>query len=66
VFGDLNDSNSAVSKIIKKRQTIRIVNSRIDTEPNIYYAEGTTPLGWPVEPKLPGNVRMSEGFWKQY
>ena len=66
IFGDLNDSGSAVSKLIKDNHVVRVVNSRINTKPNIYYLAGTRPLDWTVEPTLPGNVHMPAAFWKQF
>ena len=66
VFGDLDDTASAVSKLIRANSTVRVVNSRINTAPNIYYLAGTRPMDWTVEPTLPGNVHMPAAFWKQF
>ena len=66
VFGDLNDPASTVSRLIKSEKVVRIINPRINTQPNIFYLAGTQPLGWPHEPKMPGNIYMPENFWKTY
>jgi tetrathionate reductase subunit B len=64
VFGDLNDPESGVSKLVKKGGLERIVNPVVDTEPNVFYVKGSGPLNWPVVPTLPGGVHMSLQFWK--
>ena len=64
VFGDLNEANSAVARLISTVKTVRVIHPRINTRPNIYYQEGTRPLNWPLEPTLPGNIHMPAAFWK--
>ncbi len=64
VFGDLNDPQSAVSRVMERQQLVRIVAPHIDTQPNIYYHKGTQLLGWATTPTLPGNVHMPSAFWK--
>ncbi|MBW2706093.1 MAG: hypothetical protein JRD84_07270 [Deltaproteobacteria bacterium] len=39
---------------------MRITNSKVDTKPNIYYFDNTTPLNWPVEPELPTPENLKE------
>jgi Fe-S-cluster-containing dehydrogenase component len=65
VFGDLNDPSSQVSRLLKQGGLVRVINPKVDTQPNIYYTEGTTPVTWPEEPTLPGNVHMPFAFWKK-
>ncbi|MBW1941776.1 MAG: 4Fe-4S dicluster domain-containing protein [Deltaproteobacteria bacterium] len=65
VFGDLNDPSSQVNRLLKQGGLVRVINAKVDTQPTIYYKEGTVPLTWPAEPTLPGNVRMSPSFWKK-
>ncbi len=64
VFGDLNNPDSRVAKMFKKEKLIRIAAPHINTEPNIFYFEGTRLLDWAVTPKLPGNINMPRNFWK--
>lgn len=65
VFGDLNDPSSRVSRLLKQGGLVRVINPKVDTQPNIYYTEGTEPVTWPEEPTLPGDVHMSPSFWKK-
>lgn len=64
VFGDLNDPDSEISKLLKARKHIQIINPLVNTKPNIFYTEQTALLNWPEEPTLPGNIHMSPAFWK--
>lgn len=64
VFGDLNDPQSAVSRIKEEADLVRIVAPHINTQPNIYYRKGTQLLDWATAPTLPGNVHMPSAFWK--
>lgn len=65
VFGDLNDPKSKVSMIVKGEKLVRVIAPHINTEPNIYYYQGTRLLEWAETPKLPGNVHMPLEFWKE-
>ena len=64
VFGDLNDPESTVSQMVKKEKLIKIAAPQINTQPNIYYFEGTRLLDWAVTPMMPGNINMPREFWK--
>ena len=64
VFGDLNEPDSAVARLVKTGKTVRVIHPRINTKPNIYYQDGSRPVDWPVEPTLPGNIHMPASFWK--
>ena len=64
VFGDLNDSQSSVGRLLDKEKLVRVIGPHSDTQPNIYYYEGTQLLDWAVTPTLPGNVHMPAVFWK--
>ncbi|MBW2031667.1 MAG: 4Fe-4S dicluster domain-containing protein, partial [Deltaproteobacteria bacterium] len=66
IFGDLNDSKSEVSRMLKDKEVVRLINPKVDTIPNIYYLEGTRPLDWPKEPELPGDIHMPPAFWRKY
>jgi len=64
IFGDLNDPQSEVSRMVKEKKLVRVVAPHINTRPNIYYHEGTRLLDWAVTPTLPGDVHMPRGFWE--
>jgi tetrathionate reductase subunit B len=64
VFGNLSDPQSAVSLLVSKGKLVRIIGPHSDTQPNIYYHEGTRQLDWAVSPTLPGNVHMPPEFWR--
>ena len=65
IFGDLNDPQSEVSRLLKEKKLVRVTAPHVDTRPNIYYHQGTRLLDWAVTPTLPGNVHMSREFWEQ-
>ena len=65
IFGDLNDPQSEVSRLLKEEKLVRVTAPHVDTRPNIYYHQGTRLLDWAVTPTLPGNVHMSREFWEQ-
>ena len=64
-FGDLNDPQSDVSRIVKEDKLVRVNAPHVNTRPNIYYREGTRLLDWAVTPTLPGNVHMAREFWEK-
>jgi Fe-S-cluster-containing dehydrogenase component len=64
-FGDLNNTQSKVSRMLKEKKLVQVVAPHINTQPNIYYHEGTRLLDWAVTPTLPGNVHMSREFWEK-
>lgn len=55
-FGDIHDSASEVAQLLKKNQTVRVINPESDTRPNIYYLSATAPLNWPVPAKMPSAI----------
>ena len=63
VFGDLNDPASRVARMKQSEKLVRITAPHVDTQPSIYYIEGTKLLDWAITPTLPGNVNMPPGFW---
>ena len=65
VFGDLNDPESAVSRLLKTKKTFVVRHARIDTKPNLYYLSGLELQTWPSEPTLPGRISMPDTFWKK-
>jgi len=64
-FGDFNDPNSEVSRMVKEEKLVRVNAPHVNTQPNIYYHEGTRLLDWAVTPTLPGNVHMAREFWEK-
>jgi Fe-S-cluster-containing dehydrogenase component len=66
VFGDLNDPESRVSRILKTEKHFSVRNARVDTKPNIFYLSGKRLQTWPREPSLPGGIFPSDQFWKKY
>jgi len=63
-FGDLNDPQSEVSRMVKEEKLVRVNAPHVDTRPNIYYRERTRQLDWAVTPTLPGNIHMAREFWE--
>jgi len=64
VFGDLNDPESEVSKLVKAGDVVTVASPQVDTKPQIYYLTGTTILDWAHSPYLPGGVHMPPQFWR--
>ena len=60
VFGDFNDPSSRVSRLLKQGSLVRVVNTKVDTKPNIYYFDNTAPLDWPEDPELPEPEDLEE------
>jgi Fe-S-cluster-containing dehydrogenase component len=59
-FGNILDPKSDVARLLKKNKTVRVINAKVDTEPNIYYISSTAPMNWPVEPMDPAPIQL----WK--
>ena len=55
VFGDINDPNSAASKLLAANvgRVVRVIAQNKDTKPNMYYIASTAPEGWAVAPVNP-------------
>jgi tetrathionate reductase subunit B len=64
-FGDIHDPASEVSRMIKGEKLVRVNAPHVNTQPNIYYCEGTRLLDWAVTSTLPGNVHMDRKFWEK-
>jgi len=60
VFGDINDPNSDAAQLLKKNQSVRVINNESDTKPNMYYLAATAPLNWPVKARMPDAIQL----WK--
>jgi hypothetical protein len=58
VFGDLNDRNSDVARLLKQNKVVQVVHSRSNTKPNIYYLNRTAPTNWPVKAQIPTSIQM--------
>jgi Fe-S-cluster-containing dehydrogenase component len=65
IFGDLNDRESEVSKLVSRGNVVTVPSPHIQTKPQIYYLTGTTILDWAKAPTLPGGVHMPPEFWEQ-
>ena len=64
-FGDFNDPESSVSRMVKEVTLVQVIAPHINTRPNIFYVEGTRLLDWAVTPTLPGNIHMDRKFWEK-
>lgn len=55
VFGDMNDPDSEVSKLLRANEgrVVRVIAKGHDTKPNMYYIASTAPEGWAVAPVDP-------------
>ena len=53
VFGDLNDPDSEISRLLAENRSVRIFNPQTPTDPNIYYLGSPGPNDWPVEAQMP-------------
>ncbi|MFH0999102.1 MAG: 4Fe-4S dicluster domain-containing protein [Pseudomonadota bacterium] len=60
VFGDINDPKSDAALLLKKNQSVRVINKESDTKPNMYYLSATAPLSWPVRARMPDAIQL----WK--
>jgi len=58
VFGDLNDPDSAVAKLLKSEKTVRIVQAETNTDPVMYYVDQTGPKDWPVKASAPLPIQL--------
>lgn len=61
-FGNIKDSKSQVSYLLKENTTVKVINKKADTRPNIYYISETAPMNWPVEPKAPSPIWVWKAF----
>ena len=57
-FGDLNDPDSDVARLVKQNKTVQVVHSKSNTKPNIYYLNRTAPMNWPVKAQIPTPIQM--------
>ncbi len=60
VFGDINDPASDVARLLKEKETVRVVGNYTDTRPNLYYVSTTAPMDWPGKAEAPTAI----GFLK--
>ena len=65
IFGDLNDPQSEVRRLVKTGKLVRVIAPHVNTRPHIYYHAGTRLLDWAVTPTLPGNVHMAPEYWEE-
>ena len=61
----ITSRSSEVSQMIKVEKLVRVNAPHVNTQPNIYYCEGTRLLDWAVTSTLPGNVHMDLKFWEK-
>lgn len=52
-FGDLNDPDSEVSRLLREKSSVRVMAKGVDTLPNIYYLTATQPADWPGQVDFP-------------
>lgn len=57
-FGDLNDPDSLVAKLLKEESTVRVVNQETDTDPVMYYVDQTEPMDWTVKAAAPMPIQL--------
>lgn len=62
-FGDLNDPDSRVSRLLKEGKGARIASPGVNAGPNIHYLNCPELLDWAKAPTLPGGIHMPPGFW---
>ncbi|KMY66802.1 4Fe-4S ferredoxin [Desulfocarbo indianensis] len=60
-FGDLNDANSEVAKLLKANRAVRVANEQTRTDPNIYYLGEPGPTNWTVQARMP----EAFDFWRR-
>jgi len=60
VFGDLSDPESEAVRLLRRNKTVRVINPKTDTQPNIYYLSTTAPVNWPVQAEIPTAIQL----WK--
>ena len=58
IFGDLNDRNSQVAKLLKTQKIVRVVNQETNTDPVMYYINQTEPMDWPVKAEAPLPIQL--------
>ena len=61
-FGDLNDPQSEVFRLLRERETVRVVSKPVDTEPNMFYLTETMPRDWPGPVEFPAAHQAMTGF----
>jgi tetrathionate reductase subunit B len=59
-FGNLKDPKSEVSRLLGRNNTVRVINPKTDTQPNISYLSMTSPTNWPAEAEIPTPIQL----WK--
>jgi Fe-S-cluster-containing dehydrogenase component len=59
IFGDIGDPESEAFRMIEQNRSklVRVVNTKSDTQPHMYYIAETAPLDWPVEATVPSAMR---------
>jgi Fe-S-cluster-containing dehydrogenase component len=57
-FGNLNDPDSQVAKLLKTEKIVRIINQETDTDPLMYYIDQTQPMNWPVKAEAPIPIQL--------
>jgi len=60
VFGDINNPDSEVSRMLSrnKGKVIKIVNAQTDTKPNMYYIGETAPTDWTTAAVVPASMTV--------
>jgi Fe-S-cluster-containing dehydrogenase component len=60
VFGDINNPESDVHRLLSGNSFTRVINTVTDTKPNIFYLSNTAPVNWPVKAEMPTPMKI----WK--
>ncbi len=59
-FGNLADPESEVARLLKRNESVQLVQAKSPTDPNIRYLGNPGRTDWPVEAQMPSAF----GFWK--
>jgi tetrathionate reductase subunit B len=58
----MNDPDSDVSRLLRDRETVRVVSKPVDTKPNMFYLAETMPADWPGSVEYPAAHQAMTGF----
>jgi formate-dependent nitrite reductase membrane component NrfD len=64
IFGDIDDSDSKISTLLA-REPVTVRKPEYNTDPNIYYFQGSRQLLDPVEPSHSAIYKQGEADWQK-